>query len=266
MGFVSNIVGGILGAGAAKKAANTESDAAKQAQALELKNQQAAQASQASATSANVANEAPYQALGATSAAALQKQLEGGFTAPTLAEAQQNPGYQFALESGTTALDKSAAARGNVFSGSQGTALQQYGQQLGEQNYQQVYNNALQNYMANYQTLAGGTQMGQNAVSEQGQLGQAGAQNLANIDLTGAQQQALQINNAAAARASGYLGAAKGWGQMAGGIMSGITSFLPGGQYANVFGGGGGGGSGSAPINSGGFADPNNFNANVAGL
>lgn len=222
MSFVSNIVGGILGAGAAHDAANAGVTGAQAAQKLEKENQTNAINAQNTATSTNQANEAPYQALGVTSASDLQKLLQAGFTAPTLAEAEQNPGYQFALQSGTTALDKSAAARGDVFTGTQGTALQQYGQQLGEQNYQQVYNRALQNYMANYQTLLGGTNVGQQAVGEMGTLGQAGAQNIANIDLTAAQQQALQLNNAAAARASGYLGAAKGWGEMAAGIGEGV--------------------------------------------
>jgi hypothetical protein len=223
MSFVSSLVGGILGSNASDQAASVESQAAKQAQTLEAQNQTNAINSQNTATSTNQANEAPYQALGSTSAAALQKQLETGFTAPTLAEAEQNPGYQFALNSGTTALDKSAAARGDVFTGTQGTALQQYGQQLGEQNYQQVYNNALNNYMTKYQTLMGGTNVGQNAVSEEGQLGQQGAQNLGYVDLQGAQQQAEQINNAAAARASGYLGTAKAWGTAAGGMAAGLN-------------------------------------------
>jgi hypothetical protein len=223
MSFVSSLVGGILGSGAANDAASVESQAAKKAQDLEKQNQDSAITAQNTATSTNQANEAPYQALGSTSAAALQKQLQTGFSAPTLADAQNNPGYQFALQSGTTALDKSASATGNLLSGSEGTALQQYGQQLGTQNYQQVYNNALQNYMSNYQTLLGGTNVGQTAVSEQGQLGQAGAQNTANIDLTAADQQAKQLNNAAAARASGYMQSASQWGKAAGGMASGLA-------------------------------------------
>ena len=241
MSFISNIVGGALGAGAATDAANVEAQAAQKAQALELKNQQAAQGSQATATSTNQANEQPYQSLGATSAASLQNLLGTGFQAPTLAQAEQMPGYQFSLQQGTDALEKGAAARGNLLSGSEGTALQQFGAGNAQQYYQQAYNNALQNYTTNYQSLLGGTNVGQQAVGEMGQLGQAGAQNLANIDLTGGQQQALQLNNAAAARASGYLGAAKGWGQMASGLISGATSLFPG--LNNIsFGGGGGGG------------------------
>lgn len=238
MSFVSSLVGGILGSGAANDAASVESQAAAKAQALELQNQQAAQTSQATATSTNQANEAPYQALGSSSAGKLQSLVSNGFTAPTLAQAEQTPGYQFALQQGTQALNKSAAANGTLMTGSQGTALQQYGQGLGEQNYQQVYNNALNNYMTNYGTLLGATNVGQQSVQEQGQLGQAGAQNLANVDLTGAQQQALQLNNAAAARASGYLGSANAWGTAAGGMAAGAAGLF--GDVAQGLSGGGG--------------------------
>ena len=206
MGLIGDIFKGISAKNAANAASGAEQGGAKAAQALELQNQQAAQGSQANATSTNQANEAPYTQLGQNSANSLNSLLQGGFHAPTLAEAEQTPGYQFALQQGTTALDKGAAARGNLLSGSEGTALQQYGQGLGQQAYQQTYNNALSNYNTNYQSLLGGAGLGQQAIGEQGQLGQAGAQNLANVDLTGGLQQAEQVNNAANARASGYLG------------------------------------------------------------
>src|ERR1017187_899809 len=105
-------------------------------------------------------------------------------------------------------------------SGTQGTALQKYGQCLGQSAYPSPYNNALQQYMSNYQSLIGGTNAGLTSTGQMGQFGQAGAQNLANIDLTGGQQQATQLNNAAAARAQGILGSAAGYAQMAGGIGS----------------------------------------------
>ena len=211
MSFVSNIVGGILGGNAAGEAGQIGSQAAQQAQALELQNQQAAQGSQATATSTNVANEQPYQQLGQTSAGNLNQLLSQGFTAPTLQQAEQTPGYQFQLQQGTNAINENAAANGTLMSGNTGKALQQYGQNLGQSAYQQTYQNALNSYMANYQSLMGGTQAGQTAVSEQGQLGQAGAQNLAYVDLTGGQQQAQQLNNAAAAQAQGILGSNQAW-------------------------------------------------------
>ena len=236
MGFIGSMVGGILGANAAGTASGQLSQGAQQAQALELKNQQAAQGSQATATAQNQAAEQPYQQLGSTSAAGLQSLLQKGFQAPTLQQAQQTPGYQFQLNSGTQALNAGGAATGNLMSGTQGTALQKYGQGLGQSAYQSTYNNALQQYMSNYQSLMGGTNAGLTSTGQMGQLGQAGAQNLANIDLTGGQQQALQLNNAAAARAQGTLGSAAGWGQFAGGLGSGL------GMLAGGMGGFGGGG------------------------
>lgn len=204
MGLIGDIFKGISSKNAASAASGAEQGGAKAAQALELQNQQAAQAAQGTATSTNTTNQAPYTALGATSAAGLQALLQKGFTAPTLSEAEATPGYQFNLESGTNALEKGAAARGNVLSGTEGTALQQYGQQLGTTTYQQAYQNALNSHMANLQGLTTGTNIGQGAVSQEGQVGQAGAQNLANIDMTGGVEQANQINNAANARATGY--------------------------------------------------------------
>ncbi len=112
--------------------------------------------------------------------------------------------------------------------GNTGKALEDYGQNLAQTTYQQDYQDALNTYMANYQSLLGGTNAG---LTSTGQLTNANldvAGNTANIDLTGGQQQAQQINNAAAARASGYLGAAKGWGQMAGGIASAVPSIFEG--------------------------------------
>jgi hypothetical protein len=226
MGFVGSLVGGILGSGAADDAAKAQAKAAKEAQDLIAKQQQDALDFQRNEWSGQQALEKPYQSLGFGAANSLANLLQGGFHAPTLEEAQQNPGYQFALQTGTNALEKGAAARGNLLSGSEGTALQQYGQGLGEQNYQQVYNRALENYMTNYQTLMGGAGLGSASVGRAGQLGQAAAQNIGGIDLTGADMQARQINNAAAARASGYLGSANAWSKAAGGMAGGIMGGL----------------------------------------
>lgn len=48
---------------------------------------------------------------------------------------QETPGYQFALDQGQAAIDGSAAARGNVFSGATLKAQQEYGQGLANQEY-----------------------------------------------------------------------------------------------------------------------------------
>lgn len=226
MGFIGSLVGGIMGSNAADDAAGVESQAAKKAQDLSKSNQDATNQFQQDVWSGTKAAEQPYQDLGATSANSLNNLLKTGFKAPTLEEAQKNPGYQFALNTGTDALEKGASARGNLLSGSEGTALQSFGQQLGETNYQDVYNNALQSYMANYNTLQGGTNTGLSSTGQLGQFGQDAANTTANVNLKSSEDQMQQINNAAAARASGYLGSANAWSTAAGGMASGLAEGL----------------------------------------
>jgi hypothetical protein len=218
MAVVGSIVGGILGSNAAQNAAGAEVTGAQQAGALEKSNQTAALGAQTTALTNTTNAENPYQTVGSTSANSLNDLLKTGFQAPTLAQAQQTPGYQFQLQQGTQAIDENAAANGTLMSGNTGTALENYGQNLAQGAYQQTYNNALNAYQTNVSAAQGGTNTG---LTSTGQLASANYQtagNTANIDLTSGQQQAQQINNAAAARASGYLGSNQAMQGMIGGI------------------------------------------------
>jgi len=230
---------------------HSQANAAKSAQQLEAENQRQALEFQKQVWQQQQGNMAPWihqgqgaiNTLGGLQNQALQGQgplapWTGQFQAPTLAQAQNEPGYKFALQQGTNALTNSAAASGNLLTGNTGEALQQYGQQFGEQNYQNVYNRAMQQYQLGYNqyeqnqsnlfnryaSLAG---LGQTSAAQLGNQGQAAAGNIANINLTGAQQQAQQINNAAYQQASGYGSAAS--------ILAGGTNNLM--QYA-IMGGG----------------------------
>lgn len=224
LGVGSSIAGGIMGANAANDAATVETKAAQDAQALEKTNQDSAVGAQNTALSNITAAEKPYQALGTTSANNLAKQLATGFQAPTLAEAEATPGYQFTLQQGTRAIDQNAAANGTLLTGNTGKALTDYGQGLASTTYNQDFNNAMQTYMTNYQSLLGGTQIGQNSTAQLAGANLTTAGNTANIDMTAGAQQAQQINNAAAARASGYLGTASAYSNMTGGIAGGLTN------------------------------------------
>ena len=239
MSFIGNIVGGILGAKAAGQAANAGVQGAQAAQALEKTNQTAALGAQQTALTNVTGAEQPYQSLGSTSANALQNYISQGFTAPTLAQAEATPGYQFNLQQGTQAIDENAAATGTLMSGNTGVALQKFGQGLAQNTYQQAYQNALNQYTTNVGAAQGGVNSG---LSSTGQLANANlgvAGNIANVDLTSGQEQAQQLNNAAAARASGYLGEAKGYGQMAAGIGQAGGMFASGGLSGLISGGGG---------------------------
>jgi hypothetical protein len=114
---------------------------------------------------------------------------------------QADPGYGFRLSEGQKALERSAAARGNLLSGGTGKALTRYGQEMGSQEYMNAFNRyqAERNARLNpLQSLAGVGQTSSQQLA--GQAGQLGA-NLSE-----------SIGAAGQARASGYMGTANAIG------------------------------------------------------
>ena len=214
---------GIYGAHEAGEAANSQKQTAQQAQTLEQQNQQAGIAAQNKEWSGTQAAVQPYQALWSTSANAYSNLLAHPFTAPTLAQAEATPGYQFALGQGTQAINENAAATGNLMSGNTGVALTKFGQGLAGTTYQQAYQNALNTYSTNLNAAGQGVNVGLSSTGQLGQFGQASANNLANLYLGGGAQQASQLNNQGAAVAAGDIGSANAYSNMANGIAGAVT-------------------------------------------
>lgn len=73
------------------------------------------------------------------------------FQAPTMDEALNDPGYQFALQQGQNAIMSNAAARGLAKTGGTLKNLVDYGQQAATQQYGKVYDRAAGQYAQNYQ-------------------------------------------------------------------------------------------------------------------
>lgn len=229
------IVGGSIaaagiGGATSLAAAGKQADAAKSAQQLEAEQQKAALDFQKQEWETQQKNMAPWITAGQgaiNTLGGLQNAALAGtgplapwtqqFQAPTAVTEQNDPGYQFRLQQGQGALEHSAFASGNGLTGNTGEALQQFGQDYASNEYQNVYNRAMQQYQLGYNqfeqnqsnlfnryaSIAG---LGQTSAAQLGNQGQAAAGNVANISLTGGAQQAQQINNAAAAQASGYVG------------------------------------------------------------
>lgn len=227
LGIAGAVGGSAIGAIGANKAAGTQANAAMSAQQLQAQEAQNSLDFQKQQYADQQKNQAPFLQAGQGAITNLSDLVNNGgfpawgktFAAPTADEARQTPGYQFAQDQGQKAIQNSAAARGGLLSGNTATDLAKYSQGLADSNYQQVYNNALgryqqsynefQNNQANqfnrYASLAG---VGQQSANTLGQQGQAAANNVSSINLTSGAQQGADINNAAAARASGYVGAA----------------------------------------------------------
>jgi hypothetical protein len=161
---------------------------------------------------------------------------------------QADPGYAFRLSEGQKAIERSAAARGGLQSGSALKAAARFGQDLGSQEYQNAFNRYQvnrANQLNPLQSLMGAGQSAANTLtSAAGQQGQ---------------NQASNIYNAGQARASGYVGSAnalsgalQGIGNMAAQypLYQAQTNYLKS-MARGGFGGGGGGG-----VFGGGGNDP----------
>jgi hypothetical protein len=132
---------------------------------------------------------------------------------------QTDPGYQFRLSEGQKALDRSAAARGGLFSGEQLKANDQYNQNFASNEYQNAYNRYQQNRTTKYNFLSNAAGGGQTSATELGRVGASYSANIGNALQTG-------YGNAANARASGYIGAADAWNGAIGGVGKSVSGYL----------------------------------------
>jgi hypothetical protein len=110
---------------------------------------------------------------------------------------QADPGYNFRMSEGMKGLERSAAARGGLLSGSMLKGIQRFGQDLGSQEYMNAFNRYQIERNARLNPLQSIMGAGQTATNQltgaAGQLGQGLAQSYGNLGQ---------------AQASGYVGAA----------------------------------------------------------
>jgi hypothetical protein len=136
----------------------------------------------------------------------------------TPAQFQADPGYAFRVSEGMKALDRTAAARGGLISGSALRGATRYGQEMGSQEYQNAFNRfqtARTNTLNPFASLAGVAQSSANTLT-----GAAG---------TLGQQIGSNIIGAGNARASGYVGQANA---LSSALGTGLN-YYQGQQYLN---------------------------------
>lgn len=111
--------------------------------------QQQWQANQAQAGQVGtIPGEDPYYGMYANGYQAAPDLMVGNYQDPgdfTLEKFQQDPGYAFRMSEGLKALDRTAAARGGLISGSALKAASRYGQDMASQEYQNAFNRYNQN-------------------------------------------------------------------------------------------------------------------------
>lgn len=195
VGGAASIGSGLIAGSAAKKAAQTQADAAREAQAAQERMYER-----------QVALQEPFRQAGLTAQNQIMQLLGigGDANAPgygSLAKPfgmdqfNADPGYAFRQSEGMKALERSAAARGGLLSGSAMKGIQRFGQDLASQEYQNAFNRYQVERGARLGPLQSLMGAGQSAVNTlTGAAGQAG------------QNEAANLYNAAQARASGYIG------------------------------------------------------------
>lgn len=207
------IVGGAaISAGSSYMAGNAQADGARDAAGLQAQAQMQATAESRRQYDTLRTDLAPYRETGAN---ALQQYgalygigQDGPLSADDMQAArdmfQTTPGYEFALEEGQRALDRSASARGTLLGGGYGRELVRYGQGMANQEFN--------NYA---DRLAGLATMGQNSSAQTGTAGMQSAGQVGNALMTGANMQGTSLQNAATARASAYAGVGQAAGNAA---------------------------------------------------
>ena len=166
------VTSAVIGSQAAKSAAGTQAQAAQQAGDV-----------QKQIFERQVELQEPWRQAGIN---ALGK-MGTGFTGQV--DLTQDPGYAFRMSEGMKALERSAAARGGLLSGSMLKGAQRFGQDLASQEYQNAYNRAL----TQYNTTAALAGLGQTAANQQSAaMGQYGT-NVGNL-----------MTDIGAVRGSGY--------------------------------------------------------------
>ena len=103
---------------------------------------------------------ASYLGLGGNSADPNYGKFTQGFTNNDF---QQDPGYGFRFQEGLKALERSAAAKGNLLGGAQVKASQRYGQDFASNEYQNAYNRFNQDRQFTAGQLSGAINNGMSA-------------------------------------------------------------------------------------------------------
>jgi len=156
------IVGGYIASKGAGDAAQTQADAANRAsdaqQAMYMQQRE----------DATPWRYAGMRALGGMESGDFQRDF-------TMNDFQKDPGYDFRMQEGQKALERSAAARGGLQSGATMKALSRYGQDFASNEYSNAYNRFNSDRDRRFNRLASLAGLGQTANSQVMQAGQNAA-------------------------------------------------------------------------------------------
>jgi hypothetical protein len=174
----------LLGASSSRSAAKTQ--AASADRAADLQQQQFER---------QVELQTPFREAGLRALPELE--AASRYTPFGMGQFQADPGYAFRMSEGMKGLERSAAARGGLLSGSMLKGIQRFGQDLGSQEYMNAFNRYQTERNARLNPLQSLAGMSQTSTNQLGAAGQAMASGVGEA-----------LGAAGQARASGYMGGA----------------------------------------------------------
>ena len=188
----TELVGAMIGADASKSAAKTQAKSAKDANKLIWDMYQQSRD-----------DSMPWLTTGKDALGKLSDMTKDGsdyMRGFNLSDFQADPGYQFRMDEGQKALERSAAANGNLNSGATLKALSRYGQDYASNEYNNAYNRWNNDHTTTWNRLSSLAGMGQTQSAQLGNWGQQTGQVMGNNTI-----------GAGNAIAAGKIGAANSW-------------------------------------------------------
>ncbi len=152
MGIETAIIGSAIGGAiSANKQAKAQSKASKYATDAQVQANKDNIAFQKEIFEQQRQDVAPWRDIGVQALQSLKKGIDSGQFDPGAFtfNFEADPGYQFRLQEGNKAMERSAAARGNLLSGGQAKALTQYNQGVASQEYGNAFSRAVQTHGMN---------------------------------------------------------------------------------------------------------------------
>lgn len=208
--YIAQGVGGVVAANAAQRAAQTQADASNAAADSTLTATRESNQLIRDIVNQNRADNAPWLDAGKTALSELTAGNAPGGEFTQRFDASRmydDPGYAFRLGEGAKALERSAAARGGLLTSGFGQQMQRYGQDYASGEYGNAYNRFTGDMTNRFNRLSSLAGLGQTANAQNQQNATTGAQQVAQNTIAGANTAGNLRTGAAAARASGYVGA-----------------------------------------------------------
>lgn len=210
VGAAATVATGVMGANASKDAANTQANAANEAAQLQYKQFEEQQKAQEPWRQAGIAVLPQLQQMASTP---VSFSMQDFFN-------NKDPAYQFNMDQGMQALQRSAAARGGLMSGGTLKDIAKYSQGLASNEYQNAYNRFMNNQNTQFNRLSSIAGYGQTANNNLANSGTTMANNVGNI-----------MTGNANAQAASTMAQSNAWGNTLSGLANMPNTYM---QYQQM--------------------------------